>query len=572
MATIERVALQQMELGALGAMGVEHFAHPTYRLEVAKRLAASTGTDHAIFFDDTAFAVPEAQRPLLAGLPGYERVLFPALLLAPGFNNGVSVLCAAPPNPVEIHNFKAMSQKMEQTMDIKIKVRLMYEQDDSLIDLMDVEEPEYVKMCEEYAKKMQDPTKVNAYTAPYHLNLMKKHAAQLLNYGKKAYVSPFQSTSEHHQALHELVEAETVVLPDMPNMDKAYNNFLLKKEGLDRYLHTMMAVHANGSISDGFDSYVQQAAIDKNNMPSVFIKTEVNVRRMANSILECTDRLANEGLQSIIKLDSNGVSGLGNLMPKEYPKVYDQTLDRSKRLEALEVIMNSAYEQSETLPQFAVVEEFIKAKKVDGFMHDLTAGGMMVDGVFMPMSMFPFATDKDGVYDRGWIAAQAKLVKEDPELWTRIFKAYGEMGAVMAKQGYRNGVLAGDILVREDGRIVFHDYNFRRGGRSTPEALIALLPDTGLFEVQLKIGPEQGLPHVSSNVELVQLYSKVCKQLTDRHGVYPFSTSFGYFGWGDGSHPFMKLKLLVPTELLEGQSRDKHSQMVQDLITNLFSS
>lgn len=140
----------------------------------------------------------------------------------------------------------------------------------------------------------------------------------------------------------------------------------------------------------------------------------------------------------------------------------------------------------------------------------------------------------------------------------------------MARNGYRNGVLAGDVLVRNDGRIVFHDYNFRRGGRSTPEALIALMPDTGLFEVQLKMGEGEGLPHMTYNVDLFHTYTNTCQQLTNM-GIYPFSTSFGYFGWGDGSHPFMKLKLLVPMEMLDGKTRDQHVQIVQELVKSLIN-
>jgi hypothetical protein len=571
MAVLEKATLQQMELGALGAMGVEYFAHPAYRLEVAKRLATSTGADHAIFFDDTAFAVPEAQRRKLAGLPGYERVMLPALLLSPGFKNGVSVLCAAPPNPVEIKNYKAMKEKMEHDMQVKATVRLMYEQGDTLVDLMNVDEQTYMNMCEEYAEKMENQDTVNAYTASTHIDMMSKYASQLLQLGKKTYVSPFQVMPVHQTALREYTESGQVVLPDIPNMDKAHNNFLLRKEGLGDYLHTMMAIHADGSISTDYDSYIEQSRKTVDTHGSEFEKTDTNMGKMADTMLACVGELSEQGMRAIIKLDSNGVSGLGNLMPDKHPDVYDMHKDYFARRTALLEKMKASYKDSQTLPQFAVVEEFIDdARMVEGFRYDLTAGGMMVGGIFMPMSMFPFGTNDDGEYDRGWIAAQAELVKEDPVVWKKIFQAYSQMGEVMARNGYRNGVLAGDVLVRNDGRIVFHDYNFRRGGRSTPEALIALMPDTGLFEVQLKMGEGEGLPHMTYNVDLFHTYTNTCQQLTNM-GIYPFSTSFGYFGWGDGSHPFMKLKLLVPMEMLDGKTRDQHVQIVQELVKSLIN-
>lgn len=568
--TLEASKFQQLDLKTLGRIGFESFGNLPYRLEIAKRLSASTKTDHAVFFDDVAYAVPEAQRSLLAGLPGYERVILPALLMAPGFKNGVSVICAAPPNPVERRNFMTMRAKLEETIGRKTQVRLLYEQGDGLIDLMDPTDTRYQEICDEYSQRMQDPKEVQSFTASRHVDLMNKYASQVLTYGERAYVSPFQVTQEHAQRLQEWVESGRVVLPDMPNMDKAYNNFLLKKEGLSLYLHSMMAVHADGTVITDLDNYIQKALSTKETSPLVFNKTQANLEKMANGILDCIDDLARQGLGSIVKLDSNGVSGLGNLMPGEFSQIYDQSSSHQDRLTALVKIMQEAYQQTDTLPQFAVVEEFINARKVEGFMYDLTVGGMMVDGVFMPLSIFPFGTDSNGVYDRGWIAAEAGLVKEDPQLWKKLFQAYSQMGDVMARFGYRNGVLAGDVLIREDGKLVFHDYNFRRGGRSTPEALIALLPNTGWFEVQLKLTSEHGLPHVESNKELVDTYTNVCQRLTDNYSIYPFSTSFGYFGWDGGSHPFMKLKLLVPMRFLENQPRNSHIQSIQNLVTNLL--
>src|SRR3990170_6303172 len=88
----------------LQSHGIEHFADLDYRVEVARRMAQNSGTTHALLFDDVAFAVPEEQRPKLHALPGYERALLPALFLAPGFENGASVLVSAPPNPIERQN------------------------------------------------------------------------------------------------------------------------------------------------------------------------------------------------------------------------------------------------------------------------------------------------------------------------------------------------------------------------------------------------------------------------------------------------------------------------------------
>lgn len=564
--------LAPMNLKELSGHGIKHFAELPYRFEAAKRLSVSTGADHAIFFDDLAYAVPVAQRTKLAGLPGYERVLLPALLMAPGFENGVSVICAAPPNPVEMANFKRLKTMMDEKGSVQSSVRVLHENDGKLVDLMQMDPDEYDKVSAEFAKRMGNPSDASAFTPEYHTDVFKRHAGELLSVGKKAYVAPFQSTPDHYNALHDFVEADQVALPDLPNMDKAHNNFLLRKEGLGKYLHTMHAIHADGTIVADYDTYIQKSEITSDRNPDVFARNEQNIQTMAEGVLNSIDILAGQNMKAIAKLDSNGVSGLGNLMPGRHPEIYDTTLDRPARLRLLVDQMRKSYADSETLPQFAVVEEFIDdAKRVDGFKHDLTVGGMMIDGEFMPMSIFPFATNDDGEYDRGWIASDAALVQENPEQWQELFKAYAEMGEVMSRYGYRNGVLAGDVMVRENGQFVFHDYNFRRGGRSTPEALIAIEDNVGLFEVQLKIDHSTGLPDVKSNEELFEYYTQTCARLSGDFGITPFSTSFGYFGYGDGSHPFMKLKLLVPMELLQDQPRTAHSEVVQKLVTSFFN-
>jgi hypothetical protein len=98
---LKEIDLANLSNPDLQRMGIENPADLNYRVEVSRRLAKRFEAKKLLVFYDVAFAVPEAQRPQLKALLGYERILAPALMLSPGFEYGVSVLVAAPPNPIE---------------------------------------------------------------------------------------------------------------------------------------------------------------------------------------------------------------------------------------------------------------------------------------------------------------------------------------------------------------------------------------------------------------------------------------------------------------------------------------
>jgi len=518
----------------LQRMGIENPADLDYRLELSKRLADNFGAKRLLVFDDVAFAVPEAQRPHLKALPGYERILLPALMLASGFEEGASVLVAAPPNPVEREITLAFKEYLEKKIGRIVNLNVLWEDDHgNLIDIFSLNEEDYLRLCEEYASDLDNPQNLGKYTPFYHLDVVGRHGQDL--FGEETLVIPFQVTPYHYERLWGV---KNVKLPSIPNMDKVINNFLLREAGFED-IPFMIGVTAHGKLIRDTKELKQLGSEE------LLSPTDENIKSLASGIVSAIELLKERGLESYIKLDSNGVSGLGNLSPNKYPNVYNPNLTRDERIAALsEIIKSYGFKE---LPSLAVVEERIKPMIVDGVKQDITVGGMMINGLFFPMSIFPFGVDESDEYVCGWMGKNPQDIGIKPKLQQRLFESFSQMGSILAANGYTDGVLAGDVMVGENGMLYLHDYNFRRGGRSYLEALIALT-DTPFFEVQIVI--VIGLDNKNTdNLSRYQQYTLICQRL-HQEGIIPFSTSFGYFG-GDhteGKPDFLKFKLAVPLE------------------------
>lgn len=550
---MSQVEIQKKELLGLQEWGMRKFANLDYRVQVIKEMARTSGAEQAVLFDDIAYAVPEAQRPLLHGLPGYERALLPGLITALGFEKGAIVLVGAPPNPVEFRYIKGFKTRLEQELERPINYRVMYEHNRELIDLLEFPEDTYHSLCSYYAENIghsiPEPTEDN------HLNLCEHYAEEIFA-SFPTLVIPFQTTAIHRDRLNKLAEIIQIEikLPDIPNLDKAYNNMLLKKHGFV-HIPEMMVITSAGKIIDSFDSLQHNSSAEQ-----VPVNRET-AEKFARGIIEAVINLHKLGKRSYIKIDSNGVSGLGNLDPSEHEILYNQDASVEEQIVYLTALLLEKL--SGSLPTTAVVEEFVETAEIERVRQDYTVCGQLVDGVFLPTSITPFGTTH-GVYDREWVGPNAQSLGEDPHLWTKLFDVFKQMGEILAGTGYRNGILAGDIFAAEDGRLLVHDYNFRRGGRSGPEAMMALIPQ-GWFEAQIEIA----LPITLENKSLFELYTAICQDLYEL-GIYPFSTAFGYFG-KTNDHNFMKYKLMVPVrafDLEDGTHIQRSAQLehIQKLV------
>lgn len=547
--------------------GIEKFADLGYRVEIARLMALHFNAEQVLLFDDVVFAVPEAQRPKLHALPGYERALLPGLLLATGFDNGASVLVAAPPNPVERQIVLGFHNILEEKLGRLVPYRILFEWNNKMLDLTQLPDDEYEKLCLQYAQTLNDPNKLPAFGQWYHLNVFTRQAATIIG-NDRTLVMPFQVTEEHKRVLDYFINNDQVVIPSIPNLDKATNNFLLREAGYED-IPTMTVVAPDGNIITDLLQLQEYQSTQSQPIKA----TEENIVRFAQGLLTAVDRLAQEGKRAYIKLDSNGVSGLGNIVPtKENEAIYDVERPYEERIGTLiKAIRSNKYEQ---LPATAVVEELVEPNYLEGVKHDLTVGGMMIDGVFYPMSIFPFAVNESDEYIAGWMANQASTIGESKEDWKTLFESFAQMGKIMADNGYTDytdGVLAGDVLIGRNGERYLHDYNFRRGGRSHFEALIALLPG-GFFEAQIEIDK---IPQGLANEQRYLLYTEVCRHLYNQ-GILPFSTAFGYFG-GDheeGKSDFLKLKIAVPIKhpSISEVPRNEHLGAIHELVSEVVNS
>lgn len=554
---IEGQQLQHLNAQELQQVGMASSTDLGYRVEMVRRMSVAHNAEHALLFDDVANAVPAELRKLLHGLPGYERALYPSLMIATGFKEGATLLMAAPPNPVELSHLKRSRQMLERQLQRPVPYNVAYEVNGTPINLLEVNPRDYQRLCQQYAAEMNDPENIARYSANFHTEQFLKHEDKLVS-PNRTLVIPFQTTPDHKDQLKPSLEKGDIELPDVAIIDKARNNLLLKENGFP-HLPELYVITNDGRIIDNYRDFDDFSKQHK----EVFATPE-NIATYAQNVVAAIDRLGKKGRKAYVKLDSTGASGLGNLDPGDHAIVYDWRVDPKVRTEAVINAFNSMH--IEHLPSSAVVEEFVKAGTVEGITQDYTPCGQMVDGVFFPTSINPVGTTK-GSYDRQWTAPQAADIGEKQSDWDGLFQVYSEMGDILAKHGYRNGILAGDAFIRAEGGFAQHDYNFRRGGRSTPEAMTVIDPQ-GWFEALVEI-PLDGDVHSS---DIFDRYTSVCSSLYDQ-GILPFSTGLGYFGRQDGEC-FMKFRLMVPMDYFynhpEGYSpRSKQLEVVRSHVNRL---
>lgn len=541
--------LSRLSILEMQSYGEIRFAEPFYRIEVARRLAASTRTSRLITFDDVINAVPEGQRTALHGLPGYERHLMHTLLLAPGFKDGAVAISSAPPNPVELVNIHKSKSQMEKVIGRKIQFAIYFKLSDREFDLMQVGMTEYQALCEYYAELMDDPTNAQEFSRNTFLSELAAQNIHTLTQGKRALAIPFEMTQMHADYLSGHVE-----LPEIPRMDKVYNKLILLENGFAN-VNPTIAVTPSGKLITAYSEY---DAYKRDRQKNRWISSEENIKNFAVGIIEAIDRFNSQGLKAFVKLDSLGVSGISNLHPEVYGKIYDPNIPISERLALLVDLISAS--KSKYLPDTAIVEEFVKPKINGGVNHDATYGGISVNGEFLPMSVFPFGTDENGVYTHGWISSDPSEIDESSTEWQKGFKVFADMTKIL---GLQTGIVAGDAFTTPQDNLIVHDWNLRRGGRSHVEAFI-VLNKGGWFEVQVEVPLHRRM----TNLDLYKAYFQVCASLANEQ-IAPYSTSFGYFGKG-GSHDFMKFKLMVPLQILEGSGgpqRNKHHEIVENHVS-----
>ncbi len=126
-----------------------------------------------------------------------------------------------------------------------------------------------------------------------------------------------------------------------------------------------------------------------------------------------------------------------------------------------------------------------------------------------------------------------------------MFDMYSRMVTLEASEfDYYNGIYAGDLFLTKDGRYKQHDWNIRRGGRSSPESFVIFGIPTYETKVTLMLS-DIGLHGQLNNVDLFRVYKQTCERLSNDYGMYVLSTTYGYFGKDDEKSDFLKFNIIV---------------------------
>lgn len=495
----------------LTSLGVESLSRLPYRTEVAKKLALATGTKMAFLFDD----ITRNDRGELA----CERAVLPGLLFAPGFENGAAVVLAAPMTPVETRVVKYFKRDLEQKIGRKVQYKVLFEHDGEIVDLLSLGDKEHQTLLRSFADFTE---RDNPHTQPdYAARIIKGYLVENPHAAGPALVIPHERRADHDPIFAEAVNSAEVVLPDTPDMDKIHNTFLLREHGsenLSKHLLDMIVVTSDGRTIENYEDLLYDERINQWRE-----KTPETVTVFAQTVLDAIDTLHNEhGKQAYVVLDPERVSGAGNLDPQVYGKIYNHEVVRDERQTILERAINTMFE--DVLPPRSFVSEFIDMEECEGEKSDYTVRGQMVNGEFLPTSVSKIGTT-NAAYNRQWGALQPEHMGERREDWEQMLDITQQVAEVYSQStGYKTGNFGLDIFKTKDGRYIVHDYNYRRGGASTPEAVLPLLSEerqSGLFFAKVVVPIEAMSP-----AQQVALYNQVAEELLSQN-IFPFATGTG---------------------------------------------
>jgi len=558
---------------AFAAWGADHPADLSYRVELARRIAAAfNNADQIILFDDVALVVPESERAVFVGMRGCDRSLLPGLWLSAGFRCGGKILTYSPPNPVEMKTFLKLKKIIEERLQHSIKIQVYYEDSNEnlleLIDIFQTNPSAYFQLCEQFAARSLDD-----FSPDYHLKFLKKYFNHFTKDIQHTFVFPYEMTEYHQEQLKQY--SHLISLPDAPINDKAKHNLFLRSKGFNS-LPILIAVAANGQLIDNYQDYI---SITQGRTPINTDNNLDNIKQFARGVIKAIDRLNSEyHVSAFVKLDASGAAGWSCMSPEGHALIYNCHENPTNRINYLfDYIQKKVVGNS--LPLLAVVEEFIDAQIRPGnILADYTVCGFVLNGKFHPTSINLCGTI-DGSYIEQWTSSSAKDLNDSPLFWQKMFHTYSSMINLESSEfGYFNGIYAGDLFVTKDGCHKQRDWNIRRGGRSSPESMIIFgMPN---YETKVTILlADFNSNHIYDNIQLFRIYTSICQCLLDDYGMYVFSSGFGYCSRDDSENDYFKFNILVHPKWLvkfDDKTRDnivlpkcEHRQKVTEIVRNI---
>ena len=267
-------------------------------------------------------------------------------------------------------------------------------------------------------------------------------------------------------------------------------------------------VFIDGTLIDNYDDYLE---VMERLSASDTLHTPENVAYFAESIVAAIDHLhfVHKHEKVFLKLDGEGSGGWSCVSPSENPLLYDWAQSVDTRIAYLINYIETNI-PGDHLPTHAIVEEFVTVQiRPGGIPADYTVCGFVLDSIFYPTSANLCGMNARAQYIEQWTAAEPIQMDDEPIEWQQMFNIYARMVALEAEHfEYKNGIYAGDIFMNAKNEYKQHDWNIRRGGRSTPESLVML----GQPNYQLKVNV--AIDKDLSNEAFLELYTKFCDRLT----------------------------------------------------------
>lgn len=156
--------------------------------------------------------------------------MLPALWLAAGFEQGVTIVIYALTNPIELREFLKVKGNFEQRLKRSIPVRIMY-QGRNILPIYEEDPNEYTRLCKRCYESLVP------FTDDFHIQELKRYFDVITQDAKLSLVFPFETMKIHRD---ELANYPNIVLPDSPTIDKAKHNFLLRKHGFNDLPHLVV--------------------------------------------------------------------------------------------------------------------------------------------------------------------------------------------------------------------------------------------------------------------------------------------------------------------------------------------
>jgi hypothetical protein len=162
---------------------------------------------------------------------GCDRSLLPTLWLAAGFELGASIVVYVPPNPIELRQYLLVKRRFEERLNRSISIRLIYDGND-ILSLYENDADAYTHLCKQW---FQCP---KSFIDDFHLRELKRHLHMITRDAQRSFVFPFETMDIHR---NELSIYKNLVLADVPTIDKAKHNLLLRKHKFTELPHLLVS-------------------------------------------------------------------------------------------------------------------------------------------------------------------------------------------------------------------------------------------------------------------------------------------------------------------------------------------